>query len=164
MGGVPVLKVESKNGTTYWADHGKFAVSAGERSVMEQILGRLNGKSLAAGSLAQSPAYQEAQPILGSGVLEFFVGIPDLKELASDSNAGGFQARPLLEAARLEAIHSIGGHVTLEGLKTHVQAAIFGDAAPGTPFAIWYTGERLHPSLAFVPPDAVSYSVAASKF
>src|SRR6266540_3692874 len=28
--------------TTYWADQGKFAVSAGERSVMEQMLGRLN--------------------------------------------------------------------------------------------------------------------------
>jgi hypothetical protein len=164
IGGVPVLKVESKNGSTYWADQGKFAVSAGERTVMEQILGRLNGKSPAAGSLAQSPAYQEAQPLLGSGVLEFFVGIPDLKELASDSNAGGIQARPLLEAARLEAIHSIGGHVTLEGPKTHVQAAIFGDAAPGTPFDIWSTGERSPSSLAFVPADAVSYSVAEINF
>src|SRR5467141_4084757 len=106
LGGVPVLKVESKNGATYWADQGKFAVSAGERSVMEQILGRLIGKSPATASLAQSSAYQEAQPILGNGVLEFFVGISDLKELALEPNAGGFQARPLLQAARLDAIHS----------------------------------------------------------
>src|SRR5467141_2123955 len=164
IGGVPVLKAESKNGTTYWADQGKFAVSAGERSVMEQILGRLNGKSPAAASLAQSSAYQEAQPILGSGALEFFVGIPDLKELASDSNAAGFQARPLLEAARLEAIHSIGGHLALEGSKTHVQAAIFADTAPGTPVDIWPANPAAPASLAFAPPDAVSYSAGQINF
>ena len=39
LGGVPVLKMEGKNSPTYWADQGKFAVSAGERSVMEQLLG-----------------------------------------------------------------------------------------------------------------------------
>jgi len=53
MGGVPVLKVEGKNGATYWADQGKFAVSTGERAVMEQTLGRLNGKSSATASLAR---------------------------------------------------------------------------------------------------------------
>jgi len=164
LGGVPVLKVEGKNGATYWADQGKFAVSAGERSVMEQILGRINGKSSAVASLAQSSTYQEAQPILGSGVLEFFVGIPDLKELASDSNAGGFQARPLLEAARLDAIHSIGGHLALEGSKTHMQAAIFGNTAPGTPFDIWPASPAAPTSLAFAPADAVSYSAGQINF
>jgi len=164
IAGVPVLKAESKNGATYWADQGKFAISAGERSVMEQILGRLNGKSSAAASLAQSPAYQEAQSILGSGVLEFYAGIPDLKELASDSNAGGFKARPLLEAARLEAIHAIGGHLALEGSKTHVQAAIFGDTAPGTPFDIWPASPATPVSLAFAPADAVSYSAGQINF
>jgi hypothetical protein len=164
MGGVPVLKVEGKNGATYWADQGKFAVSTGERAVMEQTLGRLNGKSSATASLAQSSVYQEAQPILGSGVLEFFVGIPDLKELASDSNPGGFKARPLLEAARLEAIHSIGGHLALEGSKTHMQAAIFGDAAPGTPFDIWPSGPGTPTSLAFAPADAVSFSAGQINF
>jgi len=164
IAGVPVLKAESKNGATYWADQGKFAVSAGERSVMEQILGRINGKFSAAASLAQSPAYQEAQSILGSGVLEFFAGIPDLQELASDSNAGGFKARPLLEAARLEAIHAIGGHLALEGSKTHVQAAIFGDTAPGTPFDIWPASPATPVSLAFAPGDAVSYSAGQINF
>src|SRR5467141_4810896 len=164
LGGVPVLKVEGKNGATYWADQGKFAVSAGERSVMEQILGRINGKSSVAAALAQSPAYHEAQSILGGGVLEFFVGVPDLKELASDSNAGGFQARPLLEAARLDAIHSIGGHLALEGPKTRVQAAIFGDTAPGTPFDIWQTNPSAPASLAFAPADAVSYSAGLVNF
>jgi hypothetical protein len=162
--GVQVLKVDGKNGVTYWADQGKYAASAGERSVMEQILGRLDGKFSAAASLAQSPAYQEAQPILGSGVLEFFVGIPDLKDLASDSSAGGFKARPLLDAARIDAIHSIGGHLTLEGSKTHVQAAIFGDTAAGTPFDIWPTSPAAPASLAFVPADAVSYSAGQINF
>jgi len=164
IGGVPVLKVESKKGATYWADQGKFAVSAGERSVMEQILGRINGKSSAAASLAQSSAYQDAQSILGSGVLEFFAGVPDLKELASDSSAGGFQARPLLEAARIDAIHSIGGHLALEGSRTHMQAAIFGNSAPGTPFDIWPANPAAPASLAFAPADAVSYSAGQIDF
>lgn len=164
LGGAAVLKSEGKNGTSYWADHGKYAVSASERSVMEEILSRLDGKSAAAASLAQTPAYQESQPIAGSGVLEFFVGIPDLKNLAEDSKTGGVQAGPLLEAARLNAIHAISGHLTLEGPKTHFQAAIFGDAAPGTPFDIWPSGQPAPASLALVPADAVSYSSGQINF
>jgi hypothetical protein len=164
LGGGPVLKSEGKNGATYWADHGKYVVSASERSVMEEILGRLDGKSSAATSLAQTPAYQEAQPIAGIGVLEFFVGIPDLKNLAADSNAGGIQAGPLLDAAGLEAIHAISGHLTLEGSKTHVQAAIFGDTAPGTPFDVWSAGQPSPASLALVPADAISYNSAQINF
>jgi hypothetical protein len=164
LAGVPVLQSEGKSGATYWAEHGKYAVSAGERAGMEEILARLDGKSSTAASLVQSAAYQEAQPIAGSGVLEFFVGVPDLKELAAGSNAENMKVRPLLDAARLEAIHSISGHVTLEGPKTHIQAAVFGDAAPGTPFDIWSSGQATPASLALVPADAISYSVAEINF
>jgi hypothetical protein len=131
---------------------------------MEEILAGVDGKSSTAASLAQTPAYQEAQPIAGSGVLEFFIGIPDLKNLAADSKTGGVQAGPLLEAARLDAIHAISGHMTLEGAKTHFQAAIFGDAAPGTPFDIWSSGQAAPASLALVPADAVSYSSGQINF
>src|SRR5438270_7942725 len=143
IAGVQVLKVEGKSGATYWAEHGKYAVSAGEKLVMEDLLSRLDGKVAAGGaSLAQSAADQEAQANLSGGLLEFFLRIPDLKNLANDSKAGMFQMRPLLDAARLDAVHSIGGHITFEGAKTHVQAAILGEAVPGTPFDIWSTGER----------------------
>ena len=164
IGGVQVLKAEGKSGVTYWAEHGKYAVSAGERFVMEEILGRLDGKVSGAASLAQSAAYQEAQANLGSGLLEFFLRIPDLKNLAADSKAGAFQLRPLLDAARLEAVHSISGHITFEGAKTHVQGAILGDATPGTPFDIWGGGQRSPASLSFVPVDAVSYTSAQLNF
>jgi hypothetical protein len=164
LGDAVVLKSESKNGTTYWADHGKYVISASERSVMEEILGRIDGKSSVTASLAQTPAYQEAQPIAGSGVLEFFIGIPDLKNMAGDSKTGGVQAGPLLDAARLDAIHAISGHLTLEGAKTHFQAAIFGDASPGTPFDIWSSGQPAPASLALVPADAVSYSSGQINF
>ena len=40
IGGVQVLKAEGKSGATYWAEHGKYAVSAGERFVMEEIAHR----------------------------------------------------------------------------------------------------------------------------
>ena len=164
IGGVQVLKAEGRSGVSYWAEHGKYAISAGERSVMEEILGRLEGKVSGAASLTQSTAYQEAQANLGSGLLEFFLRIPDLERLAADSKAGGFQVRPLLDAARLDAVHSISGQITFEAAKTHVQAAILGDAAPGTPFDIWAAGQPSTASLPFVPVDAVSYTSAQLNF
>ena len=158
LAGVPVLKAESKNGVTYWADAGKYAVSAGEGTVMEEILGRLGRKPSAASSLAQSAAYQEAQPLAGSGILEFFVRIPELKDLATDSKTGPLQVRPLLDAIRLDAVHSLSGHVTFEGPRTRLRATIFGDTSPGTLFDIWSAGQSSPASLALVPADAVSYT------
>ncbi len=160
IGDVPVLKVERKSGVTYWAEHGKYAISASERPVMEELLGRLGSKTAGAAALAQSAAYQEAQPILGGGLLEFFLRIPDLKDLTSDSKAGDFKVRPLLDAIRLDAVHSLSGHVSFDGAKTHVQAAILGDASAGTLFDIWSAGRPSPASLAFVPADAVSYTAA----
>ena len=158
VGDVQVLKAEGKNGVSYWAEHGKYAVSAGERFVMEDILGRLDGKVSSGASLAQSAAYQEAQGNLGGGLLEFFLRIADLEKFAADSQAGALQVQPLLDAARLDAVHSVSGHVTFEGAKTHVQAAILGDTARGTPFDIWSAGQRSPASLSFVPADAVAYT------
>jgi hypothetical protein len=160
IGGVQVHKVEFKTGVNYWAEHGKFMVNANERSVIEDLLGRLEGKVSGAASLAQSAAYREAQANLGSGLLEFFLRIPDLEKFAADSKAGAFQVRPLLDAAKLDAVHSLSGHITFEGAKTHVQAAILGDAVPGTPFDIWSAGQPSPTSLTFVPLDAISYTSA----
>ena len=160
IGGVQVLKSEGKGGTSYWAEHGKYAVLAGERTVMEDLLSRIDGKAAGAASLGQSAAYREAQTNLGSGLMEFFLRIPDLKTFADDAKAGGFQARPLLDAARLDAVHSLSGHITFEEAKTHVQAAILGDAVPGTLFDIWSAGQPSPASLAFVPAEAISYTSA----
>jgi hypothetical protein len=165
IGNVSVLKVERKNNNvTYWAEQGKYAVGASERSVMEDLLGRLDGKSAGAASLTQSAAYQEAQPNLGGGLVEFFLRVPDLKELASVSKAGMFQVRPMLDAARLDAVHSLSGHVTFEGARTHVQAAILGDTTAGTVFDIWSAGQATPASLALVPANAVSYTAGQVNF
>lgn len=160
IAGVQVLKVERKTGSNYWAENGKYAIGAGEAAVMEDLLGLLGGKTAGAPSLSQSAAYQEAQPIVGSGVLEFFLRIPDLKEFAQDSKPRGFQVGPLLDAARVDAVHSVCGHVTFEGARTHVQAAILGYAAAGTPFDIWSAGQHTPASLTLVPADAISYNSA----
>src|SRR6202047_1400601 len=82
IAGVPALKVDRKESTTYWVEHGKYAASATERSVIEDILARLERQGSDSSSLAQAAAYREAQPQLGGGVLEFFAGIPNLKDLA----------------------------------------------------------------------------------
>jgi hypothetical protein len=43
---VPVLKVQRKTGTTYWVEHGKYALSANEPAVLEEILGRLGASRI----------------------------------------------------------------------------------------------------------------------
>src|SRR5260370_17929778 len=125
---------------------------------MEDILGRLDGKISGAASLAQSAPYQEAKGNLGGGLLEFFLRVPDLTNLAADSKAGAMQGGPLLEAEKLDAVHSVSGHITFEGAKTHVQGAILGNTAAGTPFDIWSAGKASPASLSFVSADAISYT------
>jgi hypothetical protein len=158
IAGVPALKVERKSGTTYWIEHGKYAAGANEPSVLEQILPRLEGKSNSndANSLGQSPAWQEAQPHLG-GVLEIFGAIPALRNLAPD-NAQGFKLGPVLTAIKLDAIRSISGHVALDGAKTRFQGVILGDNTPGSILDFWSAGTDSPPSLAVLPPNAISYS------
>jgi hypothetical protein len=156
--GVSVLKVERTTGTTYWVEHGKYAASANERSVLEEVLARLEGKS-AGSALAQSDAYKEAQPHLGGGMIEFFAHLPNLRTVAPDASAQGFKIAPLLDAMKLEAIHSLCGRVLLDGTKTRIQGTILGEAAPGTLFDLWGNGAAQPPaSLALVPPNAISYS------
>jgi hypothetical protein len=158
IAGVPALKVQRKTGVTYWVEHGKYAVSANEPAVLEEILGRLGGKSSSAAVLTDSPAYKEAHSVLGSGQLEFFLRVPDLKNLAPESATGGFRLRPMVDALKLDSIHSFCGRVLMEGAKTRVQAIAIGDTAPGSLFDIWDKGSAAPPALNFVPADAVSYS------
>ena len=158
VAGVPVLKVERKDNVTYWVEHGKYAASAGERSVLEEILTRLESTTPSASSLAQSAAYQEAQPLLGGGLIEFFARIPNLKTLAPDTSSSGFQVTPILDAMKLVAVHSFCGRVTLEGSKTRVQAALLGNAVPGTLFDLWSDVQRPPASLSILPSTAISYT------
>ncbi len=158
IAGVPVLKVQRKTGVTYWVEHGKYAVSANDPVVVEEILGRLGGKASSSAALTDSPAYKEAHAVLGSGQVEFFLRVPDLKNLAPESATGGFRVRPMVEALKLDSIHSLCGRVLMEGAKTRVQAVALGDTAPGSLFDIWDQGSAAPASLNFVPADAVSYS------
>ncbi len=158
VAGVPALKVERTSGVTYWVEHGKYAASASERQVLEEILARLEGKAAGASSLAQSDAYKEAQPQLGGGMVEFFARIPNLKNIAPDASASGFKLAPVLDAMKLEAIHSFCGRVVLDGSKTRFQGAVLGEAAPGTLFDLWGDGQQSPVSLSLLPPSAISYS------
>jgi hypothetical protein len=157
VAGVPVLKVDRKTTTTYWVEHGRYAASATERSVLEDILARLERQGSDSSSLAQSSAYREAQPQLGGGPIEFFFRVPSLKGLAPES-ASGFKMAPVLNALKLEAMRSFSGRVILEGTKTRFQGAILGDTAPGALFDFWTDGQYSPTSLSLLPPSAISYS------
>ena len=158
VAGAPALKIERKDNTTYWTDHGKYAVSAGELSVLEELLARIDGKA-SGSSLGQMAAYQEAKPLLSGGLLEFFLRIPQLKEFVPETAPNmPIKVAPVLDALKLEAVHSVSGRLSIEGARSRVQAAILGDVAPGTLFDLFNTSEQTPPSLAFVTPETISYS------
>src|SRR6516164_3003088 len=101
VAGVSALKVERQTGITYWAENGKYAASANELPVFEEILNRLNGKPTGS-SLAQSEAFQEAKALLAGGVLEFFVGLSNASELAAElPNNPVVPVKPFLGALKL---------------------------------------------------------------
>lgn len=156
LAGISALKIERKDSTTYWAEDGKYAISANEPAVFENIAALLKGKAQAA-SLAQTAAYQEAGPLVGAGFVEFFLRVPSLKELAPESGPNAAQVQMVLSALKLDAIHSVCGHLALEGAKTRITGAVLGDASPGTLFDLWEEGQAAPASLAFVPSDAVYY-------
>jgi hypothetical protein len=164
VAGAPALKIDRKGDLTYWTERGKYAVGAANLGVFEEILARLDGQP-ANSSLAQTPAYEEAQPLLRGGLLEFFLRIPQLKDFAPEAPANSpFKLEPILDALNLGSIHSLCGHVTLEGAKSRVQGAVLGDVAPGTPFDLWSAGQQTPASLTFVSPDVISYSETQFNF
>jgi hypothetical protein len=159
VAGVPALKIERKSSVNYWAETGKFAVSAQEKSVFELILSRLNDKD-SGSSVADSAAYREAKPLLAGGILEFFFRVPDLKKLVSvdgTSTAQAKQAATLVQALKLESIHSVAGHVTLEGAKTRLQGAVLGEPTQGSLFDIWSDGQAVPASMKLLSSDTVFY-------
>ena len=158
VAGVSALKIERKSGVTYWAEFGKNAVAASDASVFEQIINLVNAKS-SGPTLGHVPSYVEAKPLLAGGVLEFFAAVPNLKELALDKNGPAPpSSKMLLDAIKLDSVHSIAGHVVLDGTKTHIEGAVLGDTAPGTLFDIWANGTASPASLPYVSPDTVYYS------
>src|SRR3989442_11777756 len=61
LAGIPVVKVEGKTDTSYWAGTGKYAVSAGEPPVFEEIVARLNPANAGPPGLADLAAVHERQ-------------------------------------------------------------------------------------------------------
>src|SRR5262249_26157272 len=156
IAGVPATKFTSKDNSFYWADKGKFTIATGERAIMEEVFARLDNKS-SGSSLAEAAAFQEAQPHLGTGTLEFFVRIPDLNDFVPQDAAKGIPTKPIIDAMRLDAIHSIYTSVSFEGPKTHVQGAILGDTSAGTLFDIFADGQPSPAALGFASPDTLYF-------
>jgi hypothetical protein len=165
VAGAPALKIERKgNSPSYWTERGKYAVGAADLAVFEEILARLDGKP-ASSSLAQTAAYQEAQPLLHGGVLEFFLRIPQIKDFAPDAPPNSpVKLDPMLDAIKFNSVHSLCGHLALDGAKARVQGAILGDVTPGSLFDLWTTGQQAPASLSFVSPDVISYSETQFNF
>ena len=157
VAGVPSLKIERKTGITYWAEFGKYAVSASEPAVFEDALNVVNGK-YSSPTLSQSLVYQEAMPLLRGGVLEFFLGMPKVDDiLANSSNPGTAQLALILSALKLESVHSVAGRVLLDGRKTRLTGAILGDTSPGGLFDIWPEGQSSPVSMGYLQPDTIGY-------
>lgn len=166
IAGVAALKVERKSGTTYWIEDGKYALSASEPAVLEDILPRLQGKAQPGATLAQSAAYQEAQPILGNGPVEFFLRVPGLKDIPLETAHApqGVRADAILEALKLDAVHSVCGRVAFENARTHVRGAILGDPSAGSLFDILPDGAAVPVSASLTSADTVYYNECRINF
>lgn len=158
IAGISALRIERGAEITYWAEEGRFAISASERSVFEDIANRLFGKPAETASLADDSAYQEAKPLLGSGVVEFFLRVPNLAKLAKNSAPADMRAQPIMNALKLDTLHSLAGHISLEGRRMRMQGALLGDTSKGTLFDIFADGQSAPSLLADVPPDAVYFN------
>jgi hypothetical protein len=157
VAGVPALKIERNSGITYWAEFGKYAVSANEWSVFEEIVNLVNGKPGSKG-LSQSAAYQEAKPVLSGGVLEFFLAVPTAEQIVASSPASSTaQVRTLLSALKLDSFHSVAARVSLEGSRSRLSGAILGDTRPGSLFDIWDDGQANPVSIGYLSPNTVEY-------
>src|ERR1700686_88118 len=157
VAGVKALKIEKKSGTTYWAETGKYMVAAGEESIFEEVLNRLAGKS-AGSSLADSQAYREAKPLLSGGLLEFFLRVPQIKDMAGDSSDSPPELKAMWSNLQMDSLHVFAGHISMEGARTRLQGGILGDTAEGSLFDIWSAGQSQPGSLAYVTPDTVYYN------
>ena len=74
---------------------------------------------------------------------EFFFNFASVRDMDSDQSFAGFRLRPLVQSLKLEAVHSIAGHVALEGTRTRMQSAILGETSPGSLFDIWDRRQRV---------------------
>ncbi|MGB7730385.1 MAG: hypothetical protein WBL50_20325 [Candidatus Acidiferrum sp.] len=157
VAGVSSLKTERTSGVTYWAEFGKYAVSANELSVFEEILNIVNGK-IGATKLSQAASYQEARPLLDGGIMEFFLRVPTADEIVSNSPASSTaQIKLLLSALKLDSLHSVAGRVSLQGTKSRITGAFLGDTTPGGLFDIWADGQANPVSMGYLSPDTVYY-------
>ncbi len=164
LAGVAALKIERKSGVTYWAEFGKYAVSANEQIVFEEVVNTVNGKP-ATNPLSQSPSFLEAKSLLNGGVLEFFLSIGNAQQLAVDTpGSPAALIKPFLSALRLDTIHSLAGHISLEGAKTRLTGAILGDTSPGGLFDIWADGQANPVSFGYLSSDTVYYGESQLNF
>ena len=111
-------------------------------------------------SVTESVAYREAKPLLGGGILEFFFRVPDLKKMVGVEGAtspSAKQAATMVQALKLDAIHSVAGHIALEGAKTRLQGAVLGETAQGSLFDIWADGQSTPASMSLLTSDTVFY-------
>jgi hypothetical protein len=159
VGSVQAERVVRKSHTHHYALAGRFAVSAADRGVFEEILRRVAGTPTSSG-LGETSAFREAQQELQPGsTLELFLKIPDLRDFAPSGSTQQAQFSALLEGLHLDALHSVCASLRLEGSATRIHGAILGDTRPGTPFDLWAAGDAPFASLALAPAGTVSYTV-----
>ena len=70
----------------------------------------------------------------------------------------------VVQALKLESVHSVAGHITLEGAKTRLQGAVLGEPAQGSLFDIWSDGQAAPASMSLLSSSAVLYHESQINF
>ena len=157
IAGISAIKIERKDGATFWADDGKYTLVASEPAVFEKISAWTRQATPETATLSQTAAYREAGDLLKGGLMEFFFHFPNIIDRNWDTSVMGFRLRPLIPGLKLEAVHSLAGRLALEGVRTRFQGAISGDTSTGSLFDIWDQGGTSPSSWQFITANTVSY-------
>src|SRR5258708_34648418 len=85
IAGISAIKIERKDGATFWADDGKYTLVASEPAVFEKISAWTKHATPEAAKLAQNAAYRETGGLLKRGLMEFFFHFPNIMDRDLDT-------------------------------------------------------------------------------
>jgi hypothetical protein len=125
-----IESVTSAKETYFRAFIGNVFVRAGQKEILEDLIGRLQTTPSAV-NLSGTAGFQEARQVIGEHAsLEFLFRIPDLTGTALPA-AAGIDTGAVLKPLQMERLRAVCGGLTFGADATRLRMAVLGDTSPG---------------------------------
>jgi hypothetical protein len=160
--GVSIQQYKGPNQATDTARVGNYFVWSTKRSVIEDLITRLNSGSNPTETIAKNPDFKTCQADSGPGtLLEAFFRIPDLSKIPVPPNPQ-INTSAVLKGFHLDALHAICGSMAFTPEGGRARGAVLGDTSAGGLFSILGSNKSQFDLLKLAPPSA--YSVAVGTY